>query len=99
MRDILAVIRSCTAYPEPPWTLLAGNLLAKHSPVECRGIVHILTSEGFQGAPERLHPSARWIRLCRRGFRPIYGKQPSWRFAWKYGKIFLQRPGLWYMKP
>jgi hypothetical protein len=47
--DISAVIRSCTAYPEPPWTLLAGNLLAKPSPVECRGIVHILTSEGFQG--------------------------------------------------
>jgi hypothetical protein len=60
MGDIMAVIRSCTAYLEPPWTLLAGNLLAKHSPVECRGIVHILTSEGFQGAPERLHPSVRW---------------------------------------
>jgi hypothetical protein len=97
--DIVAVIRSCTAYPEPPRPLLAGNLLAKHSPVECGGIVPILTSEGFQWAPERFHSSIRWIRLCRRGLRPIYGKQPSQLFAWKYGKIFLQRPGLWYMKP
>ena len=28
--------------------------------------------------------------------RSIYGKQPSRLFSWKYGKIFLQRPGLWY---
>jgi hypothetical protein len=77
----MRVIRSCTAYPEPPRILLAGNLLAQLSPVECGGIVHILTLEGFQGAPKRLHPSIRWIRLCRRGLRPLYGKQPSRLFA------------------